>query len=359
MNLTLISLFCALLATGDPVAAPGDSAAPEVPSVARRAAGAALSLVPGMLVPGGGHWMIGDRAGAKKMLLYKGAGLALFALGFAPILYSNAADQVMHAAYPVTVGGFGLFALATLMDLTGALFSGRPPGSPARSAPAIELASRWMHVSDPHFGYDHFWNPGVVARLHQFRAAGDFFHAPADGNTRLRGALAWRPFGPRPGGAPTTDGTFFELSVALSRHAFVPEGFTVLTPEALALGRLDLRRIHPSLSGAFAELGIGWGLERTAYDGVTTKPDLAQNLLVEVAYGLYLGHPVTDGEPGRGGELKFYYSHRHDDWAGGLQGVLGFFGVGGRYFFSRHWGLEAAAERGSATRVTLGAVFRY
>ena len=99
-----------------------------------------------------------------------------------------------------------------------------------------------------------------------------------------------------------------------------------------------------------------------AYDGVAAKPDWAQNLLVEVAYGLYLGGS-DGGDPGtadpRGGELKFYYSHRHDDWAGGLQGVLGYFGVSGRYFFSRHWGLEALAERGSAARVSLGAVFRY
>lgn len=358
MNLTLISLCCALLATGEPAPVKAPLAPVKTPSAGSRAAGAALSLVPGVLVPGGGHWMIGDRAGARKMLLLKGAGLALFAVGFAPILYTNAADQVMHAAYPVTVGGFGLFALSTLMDLTGAVFSGQPPGAPARGAPAFELASRWMHVSDPQFGYDHFWNPGVVARFHHLRATGDFFHAPADGNTRVRGALAWRFLGPRPGGPNAPDGSFLELSVAVSRHAFVPEGFTVLTPEVLVLGRLDLARIHPSLSGAFAELGVGWGVERTRFDGVDAKPDLAQNLLVELAYGLYLGRPAEEAA-GRGGEVKIYYNHRHDDWAGGLQGVLGFFGVGGRYFFSRNWGLEATAERGSATRVTLGAVFRY
>lgn len=352
---SLSLLLCALLSTGEP------GGEPVAPTPAARAAGAALALVPGVLVPGGGHWMIGDRAGAKKMLALKGAGLAVFALGFAPILYSNASDRVMHGAYPVVVGGFGLFAVTTLMDLTGAVFSGQPPGAPLRQVPDVELASHWMRVDDPHFAFEHFWHTGAVARFFGLLARGDFFHAPADGNTRVRGELAWRFFGPRPGreGATARDGSFLELSAAVARHAFVAEGFTVLTPEALVLGRLDLRRVHPSLTGAFAELGVGWGVERTAYDGVDAKPDLAQNLLVEVAYGLYLGHPVSDGGPGPGGELKLYYNHRHDDWAGGLQGVLGYFGVSGRYFFSRHWGFEALAERGSATRVLLGAVFRY
>ncbi len=354
LTLSLSLLLCALLAGDVP-------ATPDPPTPAARAAGAALALVPGVLVPGGGHWMIGDRAGARKMLALKGAGLAVFALGFAPILYSNASDRVMHGAYPVVVGGFGLFAVTTLMDLTGAVFSGQPPGAPATTVPDVELASHWMRVDDPHFAYDHFWHTGAVARFLGLRARGDFFHAPADGNTRVRGELAWRFVGPvtARAGEPARDGSFLELSASFARHAFVAEGFTVLTPEALVLGRLDLRRVHPSLTGAFAEFGVGWGVERTAFDGVTAKPDLAQNLLVEVAYGLYLGQQETGGEPGRGGELKFYYSHRHDDWAGGLQGVLGYFGASGRYFFSRHWGVEALAERGSGTRVMLGAVFRY
>lgn len=323
--------------------------------VARTIAGATLAIVPGVLVSGGGHWITGDRAGARKMLLLKGAGLGTLVAGFLPILFSNASDKVIHASYPVAAGGFGLFAIATLADLYGAVFSGQPPGSAPAFMPDLELEQHWMHVGDDQFTYDHFWHLGLTGRLGGARLRGDFFHSPTDGNTRLGMGAAWRFFGARPqrSGNPTGDGSFLDLQVALMRHAFVPERFTVTTPEVFMLGRLDLRRFHPSLLGSFTELGLGLGLEFTDFTEVGGRQDRAQLLLFQVAYGLYLGSGV------HAGEVKLYYNHRHDDWAGGTQGILGYFGLNARFFFSRNWGLEAVVERGSATRVLLGAVFRY
>ncbi|MBU1412821.1 hypothetical protein KKC22_15025 [Myxococcota bacterium] len=331
------------------------------PTPARRTAAAALALVPGVLVAGGGHWILGDTPGAKKIAVLKGAGLATFVVGFLPILYSNASDKVMHASYPVVIGGFGLFAMATLADLYGAVFSGRPPGTAPAFVPSLELEQHWMHVSDDQFAYDQFWHVGLTGRIGGARLRGDFFHSPADGNTRMAVEAAWRFLGPRPRNAedpgpepnPDRDGSFLELSAGLIRHEFLPERFLVTTPECFLLGRMDLRRMHPSLVGSFAELGAGWGMEFTDFRDVDGRLDRSQLLLFQVAYGLYLG----SGE--RSGEVKLFYDHRHDDWAGGAQGVLGFFGLRGRFYFSRHWGVDWLAERGTATRVMLGAVFRY
>jgi len=323
-----------------------------VPTAARRTAGAALAIVPGVLVAGGGHWMTGDTPGARKLLLWKGAGLGTFIAGFLPILYSNASDKVMHASYPVAIGGFGLFAIATLADLYGAVFSGRPPGRAPDILPGFELEAHWMRVDDEQFAYDHFGHVALTGRLGGARLRGDFFHSPNDGNTKTRVEGAWRLAGARPA-RRAGDGSFLELSAALARHAFLPERFSVTTPEAFLLGRLDLRRIHPSLRGSFAELGVGWGLEFTDFRDVGGAADRSQLLLFSVAYGLYLGSGEASGE------MKLFYQHRHDDWAGGLQGVLGFFGASGRFYFSRNWGVDALVERGAATRVMLGAVFRY
>jgi len=338
-----------------PGAKPVAKVRPDPPDAGRRTAAAALAIVPGVLVPGGGHLLLGDSAGARKMLLLKGTGLATFFAGFLPILYSNASDKVMHASYPVAIGGFGLFAIATLGDLYGACFSGRPPGRAPAFTPDLELEQHWMHVADDQFGYDHFWHVGLTGRVEGARLRGDFFHSPTDGNTRMVLEAAWRFFGARPQRARTTmrDGSFLELSAALTRHAFPAQRFTVNTPELFLLGRLDLRRLAPSLAGSFAEMGVGLGIEFTDFVDVGGGPDRAQLLLFQVAYGLYLGSGV------RAGEAKLFYNHRHDDWAGGMQGVLGYFGVSGRVNFSRNWGLDAVVERGSATRIMLGAVFRY
>ncbi|PKN47580.1 MAG: hypothetical protein CVU59_02365 [Deltaproteobacteria bacterium HGW-Deltaproteobacteria-17] len=329
------------------------------PTPARRTLAAAAAIVPGVLVAGGGHWILGDTPGAKKIAALKGAGLATFVAGFLPILYSNASDKVMHASYPVVIGGFGLFSIATLADLYGVVFSGRPPGTGPTLVPSLELEQHWMHVEDDQFTYDDFWHVGLTGRLGGARLRGDFFHSPTDGNTRMGLEAAWRFLGPRPARDPGTtpdrgvDNSFLELSAGLIRHDFLPERFRVTTPQCLLLGRMDLERLHPSLRGSFAELGAGWGLEFTDYRDVAGPRDRAQLLLFQVAYGLYLG----SGE--RAGEVRLFYDHRHDDWAGGAQGVLGFFGLRGRFYFSRHWGVDWLAERGTATRVMLGAVFRY
>jgi hypothetical protein len=83
-------------------------------------------------------------------------------------------------------------------------------------------------------------------------------------------------------------------------------------------------------------------------------------LLARFGYGIYLGWPGSAR-----GEIALYYDHRHDDFAAGFKmpglgsGVIGHFGVEGRLFVTRQWGVAAEAAVGSAYITGLSILFRH
>jgi hypothetical protein len=174
----------------------------------------------------------------------------------------------------------------------------------------------------------------------------------------------FRAFGPKPTADDSVrDGSFVDLETAVTHHRYDAEGFSSVTSELNANGRLDLRRVDPGLSGSFAELGVGIAVQAFDYEvaGLDFAEDVDTLLLTRFAFGMYLGHDPAR----RGGELSVYYDHRHDGYAAGLKltglgsGVVGHFGVAARYFFDSHWGVRAEAEVGSAYLLGLSALFRH
>lgn len=169
---------------------------------------------------------------------------------------------------------------------------------------------------------------------------------------QLRLDAAWRLLGPAgPTCGPADGGSFLELSLAADWQRHADDGFSVLGLEVSVLGRYDMGRLNPSLTGSFAELGLGWGLQLFDYQALDSGlgQDAVPQLLMRFAYGLYLGTPGQ-----RWGEVRFYYDHRHDDLAGGLSlgfagdGVGGHFGLGGHLWLTPDWGLAADLRAGSA-----------
>ena len=83
-------------------------------------------------------------------------------------------------------------------------------------------------------------------------------------------------------------------------------------------------------------------------------------LLARFGFGLYVGRRAD-----RWGEVRIYYDHRHDDFAGGLKmpglgsGPLGHFGLDGRAFVSDRWGARAEVQAGAAWVAGLSLVYRY
>ncbi len=285
---------------------------------------------------------MGDTRGHLRIIATKGTGLVLMLLGALPILLTNASTKVIHLPIYMLTTGFALFSSATAADIYGSLFSGRPPGrapeDPARSE--VEAGYRFIH--DP-----------LMDNAHSLVVAGRYYHhrllaevdaslTPPSRNLRVSLFGGYRLL------RTINRDSWLDCKAGLTWRRYATEGFTTLTTELFAVGRLDLGRVLPTLRGAFSELGAGAALRFIGYDalGGGVGEDSEVIPLFRFAFGVYLGD--------RGSEVKLFYDHRHDDELGGLalasgfDGALGHFGLEGTWWVSTHVGLRALVAAGSA-----------
>src|SRR5688572_4946398 len=141
-----------LLMAGQARADEGEKKGPEGKE---RALAPAATVVPGVLAHGAGHWVMGERRTAKRLLLMEGIGLGLAGISGA-ILYATGASR--HHAGPLVGGvvtGAGLFALSWAADLYGSVGGGCTCGAP-RAEARLAVESGYGYVHDPQFAYRHF-----------------------------------------------------------------------------------------------------------------------------------------------------------------------------------------------------------
>lgn len=266
----------------------------------------------------------------------------------------------MAPAITLTVAGFGLFVTSFAADLYGTSGASRIAGDPERERPAWETELGVLRVHNPWFDFDWLVAQRVAANLGRFRVLAALETATDASFARYQLGTSLRAFGPRLGFV-SRDGSFFDLNFALTEQRYVVAGFVTDTGEMLLTGRLDLERVGPTLRGSFVELSAGTALARTRYeiDGLKVPADVESLLLGRLAFGAYLGRALH-----RGSEAMLYYDHRHDDYAAGTKvpglgsGTIGHFGLSGRYYWSRHLGVGAAVEVGSAYVAGLSLLFR-
>lgn len=328
---------------------PAVEPAPPAPTltVGRRVGGVAAALVPGVLLHGSGAFVAGDRRAAKVLVSTQWIGFAAMFAAAGGLATSGASRKLVPVLGPFILTGFAAFNLPWLADIYAASTGGRVARPPRPSQG--QWAFSYRHVFDPQFDYRNFAHAEADIWHGFLRASGSAWVALDDNNQRLRVELAPRVLGAR-ADRPSKDGSFFEPVGAVTYHGYGDEGFRVWTAELTLNTRLDLSRVGPSLAGSFAEGSLGAGLEM--YDFGVQGSRLRDNLsglgLGRFAFGVYLGDRL------RGGELRFYYDHRHDDYAAGLttQGVgggfLGHVGIDGFYFMTRSWGVTWGLELGSA-----------
>jgi hypothetical protein len=339
-----------LLAAGS---AQAEERPPEAPRPLRvKPVAVVLAVVPGALVGGLGHRVAGDKRTADRLLSVEGAGLLAIAAGALPVAASGA-SRYTWPSIPLLVGGVGVFLGGWFSDIYGTAGGARRGAAPELRMPPARITASYAYVRDPQFDYASFTVLGADVWWRSLRATPSAWLALDDDNQRLRGAVAKRLLGAR-ADADACDGTWMEIESALTHHRHGTERFATTTAELSLVGRLDLGRIGASLDGAFAEVGVGLGLDRIGYRDA--DDDWTTQLLGRTAWGVYLGRP------GRArGELVLYYDHRRDDYAGGLAlggGFLGYFGAGARYELRSGWGVTAAGELGSANIVRVGLVRR-
>ncbi|KYF63221.1 hypothetical protein BE11_46970 [Sorangium cellulosum] len=326
------------------------SAAPEGQAISprRRALAATGAVIPGLLVHGSGHVLLGEGRTGLSLLALGGAGTGLMIGGLAGAAVTGASRRVIAPVVLTTVTGAGLFGITLLADLYGVLAPEGGTGSAPSALPWVETQLGVAYVHDPTFAYRTFVVPGMDLRLRSLRLSGAGWFALNDDNARLRAETAYRFLGPgTPDGPRAADGSFLELEAALTHHRYTSDGFSITTGEVTLQGRLDLAHIGPTLRGSFAEMGWGIGVE--AYRNGRRPLEGNELLTPHFGFGMYLGH---EGYPR--GEAKVVYEHRHDGYAAGAKitglgsGVPGHLGLQGRVYASPGWGVLAEVQAGSA-----------
>lgn len=327
------------------------------PSGNRRALATTVAVFPGILVHGAGSWVLGDERTAKRLLILEGVGVGALAGGIAGAAVTGAARSLVGVFIATGMGGLSLFTLSFALDLYRVTSPEGGLGEPRRT-PFLESQLGYLYVNDPVFSYRHFLHHGL--RLQPGRIGLEFegFHSPLEGNSRLMLSPSVRVWHPPAGVGTATEGSYLDVAFAATRHQFETEGFSTNTFEVELASRVDSQRIVPGLYGAFSEFALGYAWRETRFPrfSVSSHDTL---LLGGFGVGVYLGEAA-----GRGGEVRLWYDHRHDDFAAGLKseglgsGVLGHLGIDAHYYLGRHLGVTATAQAGSALVLGAGLTFR-
>jgi len=333
----------------------------EQPTAGRRALSVPAAVVPGVVVHGTGHFVLGESETGKKLLLMEGLGLGLFLAGGLTIVFTGASRYFVAPAAATTMVGFGLFSTSYLGDIYGTLSTdGGAVAGRLRPPARWETELGYRRVSDSQFAYRDFVVQRVSRQIGPFRLSPSGWFSARGDTARYRAEGQYRLSGPVAEPSPR-DQSFIDLTLAFTHQRHRPEQFSKSLAELSVDGRYDLGRLGPTLRGAFIELGAGYALGRIDYDlaGLAVPHDLEHVLLGRVGFGITLR-----GLSAPGSEALLYYDHRHDDYAAGLKvpglgsGVLGHFGAGARWFFNERFGIAADAQVGAAVLGGASFIFR-
>ena len=329
------------------------------------------AVVPGLLVHGSGTWLQRRTQTSERLLLMEGTGL-LTAVASALLLFeTGAARNVVGPLALTSVAGVGTMGLSLLASLYATWAPPAGFGAPRLRLPLLESRLGYLYVTDPQFDFNHFLTTRLDARLGAWHAGFGAAYAPAQDNQRIELVGGYRLLGARapewgePAVELAADGSYLELQFGFDEHHFDGSGFLVRELEAKLEGRLDTDRYLPDVHGAFFQLEVGLAKQWFVFDlpgvSATTGTSL---LLAHMGFGMYLGNQGPPGVESTGGDVEFYYDHRHDGFAGGMKarglgsGVLGHVGLVGNYQLTPRWGLRAQTEVGSAWTFGLSGVIR-
>ncbi len=364
-SLGILTFVAARIAGADDRSASAGSGAS---SAGSRAVATVVAVVPGAVVHGLGHVAKGDPKTGTTLMLVEAGGLVGIGGGLGILLATGASRKLVLPAAALTVLGSALFFTSYFADIYGSATSGEQAGTARDFAPLMVTEGGYKYVYDPTFAYRSFFVEAVDLRLGRWRLRPEAWHALDDRNERLRGTVGYRLTGPLPRAAAVAGagaarapagGTFVDVEAALTRHAFVSNGFRVTTAEIQARGRWDLFHLSPSLRGSFVEGSAGLALGWYGYEFAKGAVDANDLLLAGFAYGVYVGH--ANRAPS--GEVSVFYDHRHDGFIAGMKlpglgsGVPGHMGLRGLAYVTPSFGFRAEVEAGSA--LSFGASILY
>lgn len=307
------------------------------PTSTRRALAVVAAVVPGAIVHGSGHYVLGDRATALRLLKMEAVGAALLGGGGALMGWSGTDENLALAYVPMAVAGAAIMTGSFLADLLGVSIHADPDAVRAVEPDglgAVSLGYRMSHVPN----LDARQNVRAGAALRLGPVAFDYTGEPATagGYSAHAAALEVRRVSSLLGG---------QLGVGVdgARRQLAADGVTQYAVAAWAESRWSLAGVVARVPGGHARLQLGLGLELVDYQGVPGGANDAVPFVAgRAAFGLRAG-PVA---------LEADYDHRKDRLPGGaylgrLPGFLGSFGVGVRWRLTRRWALAGEARYGT------------
>lgn len=339
-------------------AAPSSPAKPPEPD-RRLALGAAF--VPGAALHGSGHYVLGQRQTARWLLATEIVGVGLVLGGMTTLFASGNSRNLAGLGEGAIVLGGVLLVGSFGADVYGVAATDQAASQlNRRVTPWYESELGYRYVADPRFAYAHFLVERVVLRMGHLRFEPSGWFDGAGHNVRYRVEGAYRFIGTSPVEMSRYD-EHLELVFAGGHQRYVPEHFQRSGGEVSLGARFDFARLGDTLRGSFMELGAGYARARLRYDleGIAVPSEPDDLLLATAALGVTLR-----GRAKPGSELRVYYDHRHDDYAGGfllpgrVSGVFGKFGVDFLWFFSKHAGVRAQVEGSSAIVAGASLLFR-
>ncbi|HET9932605.1 MAG TPA: hypothetical protein VFQ35_18005 [Polyangiaceae bacterium] len=315
----------------------------------RRALGVTAAVLPGALVHGAGHYVIGERDTAGQLLALEGVGLSMILGGGGVLFASGASRWVVGPAAAIAMMGFGVFGTSLLADVYGTAASDQ--GAARRPMlPKVETEFGYRRLEDVQFSHHDFLVEGMRLNQGSFGLGLLGFFSMGAGNARYRADVLYR-FLDDSDVADSRYADRLELDLGFVRHTYPTERFAMTSGEASVLARYDLAHVGRSLRGSFAEFALGYARGAISYDieGQHVPADSYDLLLGRFGFGVRLR-----GKSAPGSEALLYYDHRHDDFAAGLKvtglgsGVAGHFGFQTKWYFNSSFGVLTDVNVGSA-----------
>lgn len=319
------------------IALGGGPARAEEPTPKRRGLAVAAALVPGAIVHGSGHYVLGDRSTARRLLIMEGVGAGLLAGGGALMGWSGTDENLALAYVPMAIAGAAIMAGSFLADVLGVSIAADPAAVRAVEPDGLGSLTVGYRLSRvPNLDARQNLRAGAALRLGpvafdyaaDVATRGEFgAHAASLELRRVTGVL----------------GGQLGLGVDGARRSLVSDGVTHYAVAAWAESRWSLAQLAPRVPGGYARLQLGLGVELVDYEGVPGGTNDAVPFVAgRAAFGLRAG-PIA---------LEADYDHRKDRLPGGaylgrLPGFLGSFGLGARWRLSRRWAVAGEARYGT------------
>ena len=296
------------------------------------------AVVPGVFIHGAGHFTLGERQSAYRLLAMEGVGLAGVIGGIGTLAAVGGSEKFAFVYVPMTVTGLGLFTISFLADVIGAAHGTAPWAEPTILS-GMTVRTGYVGLFGSKHSFRHLGELSAEWRTDQLVLDGRATLHP-QGDFAGYGILAgWKLWAPA--NEPVTRLGFYS---ELAHQDFRQEGFAMTTFRAFAQLRWNLGDLVATMQNAWILGRMGWGFDAFHFDGTSEDDDGLPFLVSDIGIGLMATSWV---------ELELSYRHRKGELPGGMSlsdGLSGFAGMlelRSRVELGKGWALAPGARLGT------------